>query len=118
MYHPSIYSSMHPSIHPSTIHHYNSHYIIYICIYLFIRNYYLIFGLIFETALAVFLAYCPWLDTALRMHGLRLEWWCTPISFSILIFVYDEIRKLIIRRRPGGMYPVILLFNYYYNISL
>ena len=74
--HPSIYSSIHrsihPSIHPPFIYNY-SHYIIYTCIYLFIRNYYLIFGLIFETALAVFLAYCPWLDTALRMHGLRLE---------------------------------------------
>ena len=115
--HPSIHPFIHLFIHSSFIYSYN-HYIIYTCIYLFIRNYYLIFGLIFETALAVFLAYCPWLDTALRMHGLRLEWWCTPISFSILIFVYDEIRKLIIRRRPGGMYPVILLFNYYYNISL
>ena len=37
------------------------------------RNYYLIFGLIFETCLAVLLAYCPGLDTALKMYGLRSE---------------------------------------------
>ncbi len=35
------------------------------------RNYYLIFGLIFETCLAVFLAYCPGLDVALSMYGMR-----------------------------------------------
>ena len=29
------------------------------------------FGLICETCLAVFLAYCPGLDTAFRMYGLR-----------------------------------------------
>ena len=37
------------------------------------RNQYLIFGLISETCLAVFLAYCPGLDTAFRMYGLRYE---------------------------------------------
>ena len=64
---------------------------------------YLIFGLIFETCLAVFLAYCPGLEVGLRLYGLRLEWWGVALSFAILIFVYDEIRKLIIRRRPGGV---------------
>ena len=67
------------------------------------RNYYLLFGLIFETALAVFLAYIPGLDVGLNMHGMRFEWWFTPVMFCLLIFLYDEIRKLIIRKRPGGM---------------
>ena len=66
------------------------------------RNYYLMFGLLSETILAVFLSYCPGLDTALRLFGLRVEWWCTALSFSLLILVYDEIRKWIIRRNPGG----------------
>lgn len=33
----------------------------------------------------------------------RGEWWCTALVFSLLIFVYDELRKLIIRKYPGGM---------------
>ena len=66
--------------------------------------------MIFETVLAVLLAYCPGFDIALRMRGLRYEWWFIAISFSILIFVYDEIRKLIIRRRPGGKYYIILFY--------
>ncbi|KAM9039184.1 sodium/potassium-transporting ATPase subunit alpha-3 isoform 2-T2 [Sarcophilus harrisii] len=55
------------------------------------KNKILIFGLFEETALAAFLSYCPGMDVALRMY---------PLNF--LIFVYDEIRKLILRRNPGG----------------
>ncbi|KRY49843.1 Sodium/potassium-transporting ATPase subunit alpha, partial [Trichinella britovi] len=59
-------------------------------------------GLIFETALAAFLCYCPGLDKGLRMYGLRFAWWFPALPFSILIFVYDEARKAIIRRNPDG----------------
>ena len=32
----------------------------------------------------------------------RFEWWFVPLSFALLIFVYDHFRKAIIRRWPGG----------------
>ena len=83
--------------------------------YFYCRNYYLIFGLIFETSLAVFLAYIPGLEAGLRLYGLRLEWWGVALSFSVLIFVYDEIRKLIIRRRPGGVANGRCRQNYNYD---
>ncbi|XP_008117666.2 sodium/potassium-transporting ATPase subunit alpha-2 [Anolis carolinensis] len=66
------------------------------------NNKILIFGLIEETTLAVFLSYCPGMEVALRMYPLQLTWWLCPMPFSLLIFVYDEIRKLIIRRHPDG----------------
>ncbi|KAI1725602.1 e1-E2 ATPase domain-containing protein [Ditylenchus destructor] len=65
-------------------------------------NWTLNFGLIFETCLAAFLCYCPGLDNGLRMYGLRLSWWFPAIPFSILIFLYDESRRYLIRRYPGG----------------
>lgn len=65
-------------------------------------NHRLTFGLFFETTLAVFLAYCPGLDKGLRMYPLRWTWWIAPMPFSILIFLYDEGRKYILRRDPGG----------------
>ena len=34
-------------------------------------NWTLNFGLVFETCLAAFMAYCPGLDNGLRMYGLR-----------------------------------------------
>ncbi|KAI6241026.1 Sodium/potassium-transporting ATPase subunit alpha [Aphelenchoides fujianensis] len=87
------------------------------------------FGLLFETALAAFLCYCPGLGkfciapengtkngrkwagrthmlrtitSGLRMYGLRFSWWFPALPFSILIFIYDEIRRFLIRKYPGG----------------
>lgn len=65
------------------------------------KNKILIFGLFEETALAAFLSYCPGMGVALRMYPLKPTWWFCAFP-TLLIFVYDEIRKLIIRRRPGG----------------
>nr|AOG19177.1 Na/K-ATPase alpha-subunit [Eurythoe complanata] len=65
-------------------------------------NHRLTFGLFFETTLAAFLAYCPGLDKGLRMYPLRWSWWVAPMPFSVIIFIYDEVRKYILRRNPGG----------------
>merc|ERR1719309_984111 len=66
------------------------------------KNKILIFGLFEETALAAFLSYCPGMDVALRMYPLKPNWWFCAFPYSLLIFIYDEIRKLILRRSPGG----------------
>lgn len=65
-------------------------------------NWTLNFGLVFETCLAAFMAYCPGLDNGLRMYGLRFSWWFPALPFSILIFVYDEARRYLLRKNPGG----------------
>ncbi|XP_071959681.1 sodium/potassium-transporting ATPase subunit alpha-3-like isoform X2 [Antedon mediterranea] len=66
------------------------------------HNWVLNTGLIFETCLAAFLSYCPGLENGLRMYPIRINWWFTAFPFSLLIFVYDECRRYIIRSRPGG----------------
>ncbi|KAH9522382.1 Sodium/potassium-transporting ATPase subunit alpha-1 [Dermatophagoides farinae] len=66
------------------------------------KNHVLNFGLCFETALAAFLSYCPGMPILLRLYPLKFTWWLVPIPFSLLIFVYDEIRRFILRRNPGG----------------
>lgn len=30
------------------------------------------------------------------------QWWLVPMPYGLLIFVYDEIRKLGVRRHPGS----------------
>jgi sodium/potassium-transporting ATPase subunit alpha len=67
-----------------------------------LSNHMLNFGLFFETALAVFLSYTPGMDKGLRMYPLKINWWLPAIPFSILIFIYDEVRKYLLRRNPGG----------------
>ncbi|XP_041067805.1 sodium/potassium-transporting ATPase subunit alpha [Carcharodon carcharias] len=66
------------------------------------KNKILIFGLFEETALAAFLSYCPGTDVALRMYPLKPNWWFCAFPYSLLIFLYDEMRRFIIRRSPGG----------------
>jgi len=66
------------------------------------KNKILIAGLMEETLLAAFLAYCPGTDAMLRMYPLEWTWWFIPMPFSLIIFTYDEIRKMLIRRNPGG----------------
>jgi len=65
-------------------------------------NWTLNIGLLFETALAFILCYLPGLDKGLRMYGLRFSWWFPALPFSILIFIYDESRRFLIRKYPGG----------------
>ncbi|XP_054419201.1 sodium/potassium-transporting ATPase subunit alpha-4 isoform X2 [Pteronotus mesoamericanus] len=66
------------------------------------KNKILIFGLLEETLLAVFLSYTPGMDMALRMYPLKILWWLCATPYSLLIFIYDEVRKLTIRHHPGG----------------
>ncbi|XP_070549083.1 sodium/potassium-transporting ATPase subunit alpha-3-like isoform X2 [Ptychodera flava] len=66
------------------------------------KNHMLNFGLFFETALAAFLSYCPGMDVALRMYPLKFLWWLVPLPFSLVIFIYDECRRYILRHNPGG----------------
>merc|ERR1712184_102778 len=66
------------------------------------KNHFMNFGLVFETCLAIFLSYCPGMDKGLRMYPLYFNWWLPALPFSLLIFCYDESRKFLLRRNPGG----------------
>lgn len=66
------------------------------------NNWMLNFGLVFETVLAAALSYTPGLDKGLNMYPLKFFWWLPALPFSLSILIYDEIRKLIIRKYPGG----------------
>lgn len=65
-------------------------------------NWVMNFGLVFETVLAVVLSYTPGMDKGLKMYPLKLNWWFPALPFSLLIFVFDELRKYLLRANPGG----------------
>jgi len=66
------------------------------------KNWVLNFGILFETVLAAVLSYTPGMDKGLRMYPLKFYWWFPAVPFSFLIFVYDECRRFVLRRNPGG----------------
>lgn len=65
------------------------------------NNWFLNFGLVFETCLAAFLSYTPGMSNGLRMYPLAWQWWFPAMPFSLVIWIYDEIRRYILRRYPG-----------------
>ena len=66
------------------------------------KNWFLNFGLCFETTLAAFLSYTPGMDKGLRMYPLKINWWLPALPFSALILIYDECRKKTMRSLPHG----------------
>merc|ERR1719420_1530856 len=66
------------------------------------RNKIMILGLFEETLLAMAMAYMPGTDVALRMYPLEWHWWLVPMPFSLMIFVYDETRKYLLRTGEPG----------------
>ena len=65
-------------------------------------NWFLNFGIVFETCLAAFLSYTPGMDKGLRMYPLKFNWWLPALPFSALILIYDETRKFLLRTLPPG----------------
>ena len=75
------------------------------------KNWFMNFGLCFETLLAIILCYTPGMDKGLRMYPLKINWWIPALPFSVLIFCYDETRKTILRSR--GLQSWIAKETYY-----
>merc|ERR1712243_517835 len=59
-------------------------------------------ALVFETLLAAFLIYTPVLNNGLNMFPLKPQWWALGFPFALLIWVYDECRRLMLRSFPPG----------------
>jgi len=75
------------------------------------KNWFMNFGLCFETLLAIILCYTPGMDKGLRMYPLKINWWIPAMPFSLLIFIYDECRKTLLRR--NGLQSWIAKETYY-----
>lgn len=61
------------------------------------------FGIIFETLLAALLCYVPGIGQGLGTRPLRALHWVPAVPFSLVIFLYDEIRKYIMRATTKQM---------------
>ncbi|CAN2388096.1 potassium:proton exchanging ATPase activity [Pristimantis euphronides] len=68
----------------------------------FFRNKFLLLGLLSQIIIGAFLSYCPGMPYALKFTPLRAQYWFVAAPYALLIFVYDEIRKLFIRKYPGS----------------
>lgn len=67
-----------------------------------LNNRFMLFGFFFEACLVVLLSYAPPLNTVFGTGPLRGEHWLMGLPWVVLCFGYDELRKLCIRKFPGG----------------
>jgi sodium/potassium-transporting ATPase subunit alpha len=70
----------------------------------FFSNKQVIYGIIFETVLAVLLVYVPFLNPVFGTLPLKLDYVWIGIPFALIIFFYDEMRKYFIRRYKKGFW--------------
>ncbi|XP_060643414.2 potassium-transporting ATPase alpha chain 2 [Anolis sagrei] len=66
------------------------------------RNKVIWMGIFSQIGIAVILCYGLGTVHALNFAPLRVQYWFVAMPYAILIWVYDEIRKLVIRRHPGS----------------
>ncbi|XP_041082597.1 potassium-transporting ATPase alpha chain 1 isoform X2 [Polyodon spathula] len=76
----------------------------------FFRNKVLLSAIVFQLCLGTFLCYCPGMPNIFNFMPIRVQWWFIPVPYGILIFIYDEIRKLGVRRHPGSWWDKELYY--------
>uniref|UniRef100_A0A8D3DLJ1 Sodium/potassium-transporting ATPase subunit alpha n=1 Tax=Scophthalmus maximus TaxID=52904 RepID=A0A8D3DLJ1_SCOMX len=83
------------------------------------RNRVLVSAIVFQLLLGNLLCYCPGMPNIFNFMPIRVQWWFVPVPYGILIFVYDEIRKLGVRRYPGSKLKFITsLTIFFLSITL
>jgi len=65
-------------------------------------NTFMNYSLFFETILGAFLVYVPIANTVTGTRPLRFTWWTAGVPFSLMIYIYDEVRKGWIRKNRNG----------------
>lgn len=61
------------------------------------RNNFMFFGIGTEFLLVAWLAYCTPINEGLGTRNIRLVHWFCAIPFAIIIFIFDEVRKALMR---------------------
>lgn len=69
------------------------------------NNNFMLFGLFTETCLCALLAYVSVIHPALKTRDVLFVHWLPSCPYSILIFLYDETRKYMIRRHRRDEFP-------------
>ncbi|GAQ85006.1 Ca2+ transporting ATPase [Klebsormidium nitens] len=60
------------------------------------------FGLVFETVVAIIVAYVPGVQDVFGTRPLWVLHWFIGLPFAIVFLFYGEIRKYLLRKNPGG----------------
>ncbi|RWS29887.1 sodium/potassium-transporting ATPase subunit alpha-like protein [Leptotrombidium deliense] len=66
------------------------------------KNHVLTAAIALQIVFALFVVYTPGVDKTLNVKPLKLLWWALGIPYLLVLFVWDEIRRYLLRLTPGG----------------
>ena len=66
------------------------------------RNLTIIFGIFFSSVVGVIITLVPWFNTMFKTQPVPVRYVCPAIGFGAGLFIFDEIRKFLVRRYPNS----------------
>ncbi|CAF3480314.1 unnamed protein product [Rotaria socialis] len=59
-------------------------------------------GILFSTSVGLVLTLIPWFNSVFKTHPVPVRFVCPAIGFGAALFLFDELRKLLVRRFPNS----------------
>jgi sodium/potassium-transporting ATPase subunit alpha len=70
-------------------------------------NYRILLAFAFALGVAFFFLYIPWFQKILGTTSVPVEYFFIPAAFGVVLLSYDELRKMVVRRYPKGLWAKI-----------
>lgn len=66
------------------------------------RNWTIILGIIFSISIGLLITLIPWFNSMFYTQPVPVKYVCPALGFGAALFIFDEIRKLLVRRYPNS----------------
>ena len=67
------------------------------------RNLSIFIGMIFSTAVGLLITLVPWFNSVFKTRPVPVKFVCPALAFGVGLFIFDEGRKLLVRRFPNSV---------------
>ena len=64
------------------------------------RNLNVVYGILFSTSVGLVITQIPWFHLVFKTHPVPVKYVCPAIVFGLGLFLFDELRKFLVRRYP------------------
>jgi sodium/potassium-transporting ATPase subunit alpha len=64
------------------------------------RNWTILIGIVFSSTVGLFITRVPWFNSMFKTQPVPVKYVCPALGFGVALFVFDEIRKFLVRRYP------------------
>ncbi len=66
------------------------------------RNWTIIIGIVFSSSVGLIITLVPWFNSVFKTQPVPIQYVCPALGFGLALFLFDEIRKFLVRRYPNS----------------